>query len=89
MMDELVKVLHPLIKQFMPFAQERMGFEKPPRLFLRHNTKNSQNPFGKTAHYDPEAQSVALYVTGRHPKDILRSLSSRACSSLPMLSGGV
>ena len=27
MMDELVKVLHPLIKQFMPFAQERMGFD--------------------------------------------------------------
>ena len=75
MMDELVKVLHPLIKQFMPFAQERMGFDKPPRLFLRHDTANSQNPFGKTAHYDPGAQSVSIYVTGRHPKDILRSLS--------------
>ena len=75
MMDDLVKVLQPLIRQFMPFAQERMGFDKPPRLFLRHDTANSQNPFGKTAHYDPGAQTVALYVTGRHPKDILRSLA--------------
>ena len=33
-----------------------------------------QNPLGKTAFYDPEAKSVTLYITGRHPKDILRSL---------------
>ena len=74
-MDDLAKVLGPLIKQFMPFAQKRMGFEKPPRLFLRHDTKNAGNPLGRTAHYDPSAQSVSLYTTGRHIKDIMRSLS--------------
>jgi len=75
MMDDLAKVLGPLIKQFMPFAQKRMGFEKPPRLFLHHDTKNAGNPLGRTAHYDPSAQSVSLYTTGRHIKDIMRSLS--------------
>ena len=30
---------------------------------------------GKTAYYDPEAMEVALYVDGRHPKDVMRSLS--------------
>ena len=74
-MDDLAKVLGPLIKQFMPFAQKRMGFEKPPRLFLHHDTKNAGNPLGRTAHYDPSAQSVSLYTTGRHIKDIMRSLS--------------
>ena len=67
--------LAPLIKQFLPFAQERMGFEKPPRLFLRSDAENAKNPLGKTAYYDPEAKSVTLYVVDRHPKDIMRSLS--------------
>jgi hypothetical protein len=59
----------------MPFAQERMGFDKPPRLFLRNDPKNAQNPLGKTAYYDPAQKSVTLYINGRHPKDVMRSLS--------------
>ena len=31
----MIKIIKPLINQFMPFAQKRMGFDKPPRLFLR------------------------------------------------------
>ena len=68
-------ILHPLVKQFMPFAQERMGFDKPPRLFLRNDPKNAQNPLGKTAYYDPAQRSVTLYINGRHPKDVMRSFS--------------
>ena len=68
-------ILHPLVKQFMPFAQKRMGFDKPPRLFLRNDPENARNPLGKTAYYDPEQMSVTLYINGRHPKDIMRSLS--------------
>ena len=68
-------ILHPIVKQFMPFAQKRMGFDKPPRLFLRNDPENAQNPLGKTAYYDPEQMSVTLYINGRHPKDIMRSLS--------------
>lgn len=59
----------------MPFAQEKMGFSRPPRLFLRDDPKNSANPLGKTGFYDPAAESITLYTTGRHPKDIMRSLS--------------
>jgi len=68
-------ILQPLFKQFMPFAQKRMGFEKPPRVFLRNDPQNAQNPLGKTAYYDPEQMSVTLYINGRHPKDVMRSLS--------------
>ena len=67
-------LLKNIIKQFMPFAQKQIGFKNPPRLFLRNDTENAKNPLGKTAFYDPVSKSVTLYVTGRHPKDILRSL---------------
>ena len=67
-------VLKKLIKQFMPFAQKQIGFKNPPRLFLRTDQENAKNPLGRTAHYDPNEMSVTLYVCGRHPKDILRSL---------------
>jgi len=71
----MIDVLKPMIKQFMPFAKKRMGFESPPRLFLKRDQTNAQNPLGKTAYYDPEQRSVTLYITGRHPKDVMRSLS--------------
>ena len=68
------ELLTNIIKQFIPFAQKQIGFKDPPRLFLRNDAENAENPFGKTAFYDPEAKSVTLYITGRHPKDVLRSL---------------
>ena len=71
----MIDILKPLISQFMPFAQERLKFEKPPRLFLRNDQKNADNPLGKTAFYDPQNQSITLYTTGRHVKDVMRSLA--------------
>jgi len=71
----MIDVLKPLIKQFLPFAQQQMGFTRPPRLFLRQDTKNASNPLGKTGFYDPDNESITLYITGRHPKDIMRSLA--------------
>ena len=59
----------------MPFAQKRMGFTDPPKLFLRGDDKNAQNPLGKTAYYDPSQKSITIYITGRHPKDVMRSIS--------------
>ena len=70
-MDDILK---DLIKQFIPFAQKYIGFKKPPRLFLRRDEDNAINPLGKTAFYEPGKKSITLYITGRHPKDILRSL---------------
>jgi hypothetical protein len=68
-------VLKSLIRQFMPFAQKEMGFSRPPKLFLRQDQHNAHNPLGKTGFYDPENEAITLYTTGRHPKDIMRSLA--------------
>jgi hypothetical protein len=67
-------ILKSLIKQFMPFAQQHIGFKNPPKLFLRQDSENAANPLGKTAFYDPQKMSITLYTSDRHPKDILRSL---------------
>ena len=69
--DELKK----LIKDFLPYAQKRMGFSKKPRILFRRDKQNAQNILGKTAHYNPESLTVVLYIHNRHPKDIMRSLS--------------
>ena len=71
----MIDILKPLIKQFLPFAQKKMGFDRPPRLFLKQDAENAANPLGKTGFYDPQAESITLFVTDRHPKDVMRSLS--------------
>ena len=68
-------VLKSLIRQFMPFAKEKMGFSRPPKLFLRQDQHNAANPLGKTGFYDPENEAITIYTTDRHPKDIMRSLA--------------
>ncbi len=68
-------IISQMVNKFMPFAKERMGFSHPPKLFLRTDAKNASNPLGKTAYYDPEQKSITIYITDRHPKDIMRSIS--------------
>ena len=67
--------IKPLIGSLASFAKKRMGFQHPPRLFLKQDLENSNKALGRTAYYDPQEQSVTLYITARHPKDILRSFS--------------
>jgi hypothetical protein len=71
----MIDTIESLVKDFMPFAQEKMGFKNPPRLFLKKDASNASDPLGRTAFYDPQENSVTLYITNRHPKDIMRSLS--------------
>jgi hypothetical protein len=71
----MIDILKPLIQRFMPFAQEKMGFSRPPKLFLRQDEENASNPMGKTGFYDPQGEAITLYISGRHPKDIMRSLA--------------
>ena len=69
----MIDQLKPLIGKLTIFAKKRMGFQHPPKLFLRDDSDNSKKMLGKTAHYDPQAKAVTLFTHNRHPKDILRS----------------
>ena len=70
-----LQVFHKLAKQFIPYAQKKMGFDRPVGINLISDPENAKNPLGKTAHYDPNKLEVTVFVDKRHVKDILRSLS--------------
>ena len=54
-------------------AKEKYNIQQQPKLILKKDEENAQKIFGRTAHYDPENQTIVLYISNRHPKDILRS----------------
>ena len=54
-------------------AKEKYDIQQAPKLFLREDEKNANMLFGRTAYYQPETQTIVVYTTNRHPKDILRS----------------
>ena len=65
----------PYLKSFLPYAQKRMGFNRPPTIFFDSDPQNAENVLGKTGYYNPETDEIVIFVDKRHPKDILRSLS--------------
>lgn len=69
----MIEELKPLIGKLSIFAKDRMGFSHPPKLFIKQSKENANKMLGRTAHYDPNDESITLFVTARHPKDILRS----------------
>ena len=71
----MIEVLKPLFGKLTSFAQKRMGFEHPPRLFLKNDPENAKLHLGRTAHYDPNKKAITIFTTGRHAKDILRSFA--------------
>jgi hypothetical protein len=57
------------------FAHDRFSFERPPSIFLDHSKENASKVLGKTGYYDPNSMEIHVFATGRHPKDILRSIA--------------
>ena len=54
-------------------AKDKFNIKEAPKLFLREDEKNAKKIFGRTAYYDPEESTIVVFITNRHPKDILRS----------------
>ena len=46
-----------------------------PEVKIRKDIAEASDIFGRTAYYDPGKKEIVLYVTGRHPKDVLRSFA--------------
>jgi hypothetical protein len=64
-----------MVDNFFPYSQERLGFDKPVEIIFQSDDENASKMLGKTAYYDPENLQVVLFTDGRHPKDVMRSLS--------------
>ena len=56
-------------------AVKKFGIQQTPKLVLRKDEENAQKLYGRTAYYDPSDMTIVLYISGRHPKDILRSFA--------------
>ena len=69
------RTLDGMLEKFMPFAQKRMGFKSAPEIRFESDEANAQDPLGKTAYYEPNNSRITVYTVGRHPKDIMRSIS--------------
>jgi len=64
-----------LVKSLLPYAQKQLGFNRPPVINFLDDEENSQNSLGKTGFYRPDDKSISIFITNRHPKDILRSVA--------------
>ena len=54
-------------------AKDKFNIQQAPKLILKQDKKNAKDIFGKTAYYDPNESTIVIFITNRHPKDILRS----------------
>jgi hypothetical protein len=63
------------IHSLVDFTKERLGFKRPPTIFLDNDDQNASKTLAMTGYYDPEAMEIHIYTTGRHPKDVLRSIA--------------
>ena len=60
-------------KELYQDAKPKYDIQQAPKLILRKDEKNGNMLFGRTAFYKPDTQTIVVYTTNRHPKDILRS----------------
>ncbi len=70
-----IDTIKEMLKEFLPFTKERFGYDSYPYISFAKDAKNAADPLGKTAYYEPESKKITVYVIGRHPKDIMRSIS--------------
>jgi hypothetical protein len=61
----------------------------PDLIFIEDDKENASHILGKTAHYNPEDNSITLYTCGRHPKDILRSYAHELIHHMQNLEGRI
>lgn len=64
-----------LAEELVNFIQDKYGFDRLPSIAYIDDEKNSVDPLCRTGGYDQENEAITIYVTDRHPKDILRSLA--------------
>jgi len=70
-----IEELSPLIDDLASNIQRTMKIKSLPVVTLHDDPQNSEDLLGKTAYYDPGNRVITVYVTNRHPKDIMRSIA--------------
>jgi hypothetical protein len=73
--DVNVNKLKKRLASLYSYLAPKLGFQTYPKVIFRRDISNSKNIFGKTGYYDPLSDTIVIYITSRHPKDILRTFS--------------
>ena len=73
-LDENNEEVNGIIKTFLKFAIKELGLTDIPKITISNNTEKVKNNHS-FASYNPEDNSIWLYVKGRTPADFLRSLA--------------
>lgn len=66
------KVLKEMLQSYM---QGGLRMDPLPKLRFTSDASQASDIYGSTGYYDPKSMQIVIYVKGRHPKDVLRSLS--------------
>jgi len=67
--------LEPHVHGMYDYFDQKLMFQKPPVMVFDTDPSNQSNVLGKTAYYDPSTLEIHVFVDGRHPKDMLRSIA--------------
>ena len=62
-------------EDLMTHCREQLGYDNDPDVHYVTDDANAESMLAKTAHYQPSNRTVTVYISKRHPKDILRSLA--------------
>jgi len=78
----------PYIASLLEYMMDQgMNITPIPSIKTVKDPQQANDLFGKTAYYDPNNKEVVLYILGRNPKDVLRSLSHEMVHHMQNLEG--
>ena len=75
MMPDNIDVFKSHLAHLFSYLKKELQLRTVPKVKLISDEKNASKVLGKTAYYDPDTKTIALYTTDRHQKDILRSFA--------------
>ena len=79
--------LIPYIKSLTQFMDSDIEIRPLPKVKFVDDESNASKVLGKTAYYDPQNCAITLYITDRHPKDILRSFAHEMIHHMQNMQG--
>jgi hypothetical protein len=56
------------------YIEKKLGLKNRPKIILKEDIKNAEDEFGLTGFFNPDNNSISLYITDRHPTDICRTM---------------
>jgi len=75
------------IRKFYKFAKKKLGITRKPKVVFVKDQKNADDFLGKTGYYDNQNESIHLFITDRHAKDVVRSFAHELVHHMQKLKG--